>query len=292
MQNDLFYIGKLLIIGVGLIGGSLALALRKTSSAGEIVGVGRTESNLKKAIDLGVIDRYSYNLEEEVQDSDMVVIAVPVLAADAIVRKISQSDFGNSVITDVGSTKTSIVQSAVKHFGEKFPNFVAAHPIAGREHSGVEAADPDLFINHHTVLTPNESCAPDTVAKVRKMWETAGSSVSEMNYADHDRILSATSHLPHILAFLLVDYMTKHPDSQMCFDLAAGGFYDFTRVASSDPDMWRDICIANAQNIVEELKGYSDSLANLASKVSGGRSDEIYEILQSAKKARDQRIQK
>ena len=292
MDTDGFGINKLLVIGVGLIGGSLSLALKKADCVKEVVGVGRTIANLELAVELGVIDRFTHELEEEVADSDVIVVAVPVLSTDSVVERIASTNYWNAIVTDVGSVKQGVVESANRHFDPTYQNFVGGHPIAGREHSGVTAAVSDLFVNHRTVLTPGPNTAAGAVSTIRRMWEATGSVVVEMDSATHDEILSAASHLPHVLAYLLVDYMKSHPSRQECFDLAAGGFYDFTRIASSDPIMWRDICLANSKNILEQLQGYSNSLADLSAKIADGNPSELQDLFLSAKKARDESLAK
>ena len=225
------------------------MALRRAGVVNEIVGAGRNEVNLKKAIELDVIDRYSLNFAEEVSGSDVVVVATPVLAMNSIFELIATTDYRDTIITDVGSVKKQILQFAEMHLDSSYNRFVPAHPIAGREHSGVEAARVDLFERKRTLVTPTENTNSDAVETVKNMWLAAGSVVGSMDVAFHDTILSACSHLPHLAAFGLVHYIHDHEYRQECFDLAASGFYDFTRIASSDPVMWSDICSANAAPI-------------------------------------------
>ena len=281
---------KVLIIGVGLIGGSLALALKKAGAAREIVGCSRSLQTLEKAVKLGVIDRYCRHPAEELAGSDVVVVAAPVLSFDPIFEAISQGNYQNSVITDVGSVKSSVVESARRHLDADYRNFVGAHPIAGREQSGVDAATPELFEGQRTIVTPTEYSAPEAVARVVRMWESAGSVVSEMDVVLHDEILSASSHLPHLIAFGLVHYMEHHANRNECFDLAASGFYDFTRIASSDPVMWRDISMANAAAIKRELKGYIGELESISNRIVEGDAAGLEEILRAAKEARDRNL--
>ena len=280
-------INKLLIVGVGLIGGSLALALRRAGVVNEIVGAGRNEVNLKKAIELDVIDRYSLNFAEEVSGSDVIVVATPVLAMNSIFEMIAATDYRDTIITDVGSVKKQILQFAERHLDPSYTGFVPAHPIAGTEHSGVEAARVDLFDKKRTLVTPTENTSSEAVDVVTNMWVAAGSVVGTMDVAFHDTILSACSHLPHLAAFGLVHYIHDHDNRQECFDLAASGFYDFTRIASSDPVMWSDICSANAGPILQELNGYIAKLQAISNSLSTGNIDDVQAIFQDAKSSRD-----
>ncbi len=281
-------INKLLIIGVGLIGGSLALALRKAGVVGEIVGAGRRVANLDKAVELGVIDRYTLNFADEVDSSDMIVVATPVLSIDSIFEKLASCDYRNAIITDVGSVKALILQSAERHFDPDYSGFVPAHPIAGTEHSGVEAAFSDLFVNRRTIITPTDRANPKSVEKVRNMWQATGSTIHEMSVSDHDEILAASSHLPHLAAFGLVHYIANHDRNQACFELAASGFHDFTRIASSDPIMWRDICASNRDSVIRELNGYIAELQTISQRLSDNNVDKIQMTFTDAKAARDQ----
>lgn len=280
-------IDKLLIIGVGLIGGSLALALRKAGVVGEVVGAGRSLENLEKAVQLNVIDRFTENFAEEVAGSDFIVLSTPVLTTDEVISRIAKEDYHDTFITDVGSVKGCIVQSAQQHFDPAYQGFVGAHPIAGREHSGVGAATDDLFIGKRTIITPTDRSSPEAVNQVKNLWLAAGSTVTEMDAFTHDDLISASSHLPHLVAFGLVNYIANHKRGRECFDLAASGFYDFTRIASSDSTMWRDISLANAEAIARELRGYIENLETIASEVSHGNGERLQEIMNVAKVSRD-----
>ncbi|MDE0308248.1 MAG: prephenate dehydrogenase/arogenate dehydrogenase family protein [Acidiferrobacterales bacterium] len=283
-------IDRLLVIGVGLIGGSLSLALRKAGAVREIVGAGRNENNLKRAIELGVIDRYSLNFADEVPSSDVVVIATPMLAMDSIFETIVSTNYRDSIITDVGSAKTLLEELSDRYLDSSFTGFVPAHPIAGRECSGVEAASENLFENMRTIITPTARSSSHAIEKVRDMWAATGCVIDEMDVQSHDEILAATSHLPHVAAFALVNYIANHQDNRECFQMAAGGFYDFTRIASSDPVMWRDICSANASLILQELNGYIDNLQQISACISSGNIDEIEQIFRNAKSSRDENL--
>lgn len=282
-----FRIEQLLIIGVGLIGGSFALALRQSGAVGTIVGAGRSIANLEKAVSLGVIDRYTENFSEEVSHSDVVLVSTPVLSIDNIFRTIAQTDYHHSIITDAGSVKGCVVDAAQTHFNPDYRGFVAAHPIAGREHSGVGAATVDLYRGKRTIITPSRQSGDDAIELVRQMWDATGADISVMDADTHDKLVSASSHLPHLVAFGLVNYIANHARGKECFDLAASGFYDFTRIASSDPTMWRDISLANAEAIVDELQGYIDSLEAIRSQISQRNGERLQDILNVAKDSRD-----
>ena len=286
----MFQLNKLLIIGVGLIGGSLALALRKAGAVREIVGAGRTLESLEKAVELGVIDRFTRNITEEVPGSDVVVVATPVLSFDAMIQTIAQSNYHNSIVTDVGSVKKQIEESAERHFSTDYSGFIGAHPIAGAEHSGVSAAFADLFHGKRTILTPTDRTGDEAVETVRNMWITAGSVVSDMDVNLHDDLVAASSHLPHLVAFSLVHYIANHQSSRECFDLAASGFYDFTRIASSDATMWHDISMANSEAIARELEGYINELSAILRSVTNRDSATLEKILTTAKSTRDRNL--
>ncbi len=282
---------KLLIVGVGLIGGSLALALRRAGYVDEIVGAGRTIATLEKAVQLNVIDRYTTALTAaDVSASDIIVVATPVLTVDAIFKALSKTVCSNTVITDVGSVKGTIVDAAKRQLGESYCRFVGGHPIAGREHSGVESAKENLFDGKRTILTPTAETNPKATQIIQEMWEAAGSVVSQLGVIEHDELVSASSHLPHMIAFGLVHYIENHERSRACFDLAASGFYDFTRIASSDPRMWRDICLANSTAVARELDGYIEELISISKKISRQDSIAIEKLIRTAKIARDRKL--
>lgn len=280
-------INRLCIIGVGLIGGSLARALRGAGACGEIVGCGRNEDNLRRAVELGVVDRYELDPARAVQGADMVVLAVPVGAVESTAAAVAPYLEKDAVITDVGSTKGSVVDAVERAFGIVPDGFVPGHPIAGTEKSGVEASFSDLFRQRRVILTPLARTRPEATAKVRDMWESAGAEVVEMDVRHHDEVLAATSHLPHVLAFTLVDTLSRMEEHPEIFDFAAGGFRDFTRIASSDPVMWRDICLSNSEAILAVLDRYTDELESLAAAIRAGDGEEVLEGFRRAKAARD-----
>jgi len=280
-------IKRLSIIGMGLIGGSLARALRRAGACGEIVGCGRNRSNLQKAVELGVIDSYETVPANAVNKADMVIIAVPLGSMAAMFAAIRDALSPDAVISDVGSAKASVVEDARQHLGEHFRRFVPAHPIAGTEKSGVAASFAELFEKRRVIITPLSETDSAAYAKVSTMWEQTGADVVSMSVEHHDKVLAATSHLPHLLAYSLVDTLAKMETNTEIFRFAAGGFRDFTRIASSNPRMWRDICLANQKAILEMLAHFNDDLANLTDAVRSGDAERIENIFGRAKAARD-----
>jgi prephenate dehydrogenase len=280
-------IERLAIIGVGLIGGSLARALRAAGCVGEVIGCGRSAENLELAFDLGVIDGCSQDPAAAVQHADMVLLAVPLGAMRTTLQQIGGALAADAVVTDVGSVKGSVVADAVAVFGQAPPWLVPGHPIAGTERSGVAASFPELYQNRRVILTPLPQTDPDAVAKVRAMWQATGAEVTEMDVSHHDQVLAATSHLPHMLAFGLVDTLARMQDNDEIFRYAAGGFRDFTRIASSNPVMWRDICIANADALSQMLDRFSAEVSDLAASIRRRDGDQLLEVFTRAKTARD-----
>jgi prephenate dehydrogenase len=280
-------INKLAIIGVGLIGGSLARALRDAGHAREIVGYGRGIANLQRAVELGVIDRVETTLPAAVREADMVVLATPVGGMKKILQALAPYLAPDAVVTDVGSVKGAIADAARKMLGKKFANFVPGHPIAGTERSGVEASFASLYVGRRVVLTPLPETRAEAVVRVRAMWQAAGAEVVTMTVEHHDTVLAATSHLPHLLAYALVDMLARLEDSHEIFAYAAGGFRDFTRIASSDPVMWRDISLANRAAIVSLLKQYRKEIEGLIKAVADGDGEKLHTLFARAKAARD-----
>ena len=280
-------IERLAIIGVGLIGGSLARALRAAGMVGEVIGCGRSAENLELAFDLGIIDGCTRDPAAAVKDADMVLLAVPLGAMRATFERMNGALRADAVVTDAGSVKGSVVADAAAVFGQVPGWLVPGHPIAGTERSGVAASFPELYQNRRVILTPLPQTDAAAVAKVRAMWQAAGAEVTEMDVAHHDQVLAATSHLPHMLAFGLVDTLARMQDTDEIFRYAAGGFRDFTRIASSNPVMWRDICIANADALSGMLDRFSDEISDLAQTIRRGDSDHLLEIFSRAKTARD-----
>lgn len=280
-------IERLVVVGVGLIGGSLARALREARQVGEIVGFGRSLGNLQEAIELGVIDRAAVALADAVQDADMIVLAVPVGTMPELLQELGPVCPETAVITDVGSVKGTVIAAARQSLGVRFSHFVPGHPIAGTEQSGVGASIANLFVNRRVVLTPETETDPAALEKVRAMWTAAGAQVATMSAVKHDEILAASSHLPHVLAFALVDLLVRRDDHREVFECVAGGFRDFTRIAGSDPVMWRDICLANRDGILEILTQYRDSLTDVVQAIEQGDGQLLLETFMRAKHARD-----
>lgn len=281
-------INKLCIIGVGLIGGSLARALKKAGAVGEVVGVGRNVAHLEKAKALGVIDSFEKDIAIAIKGCDMVVVAVPLGSMQSVFEKMAPVVTHDMIITDVGSAKGSVVKAAQAAFTEIPASLVPGHPIAGTEKSGVEASFSELYDNRRIILTPLETSSSNAVSKVKSMWHACGADVVETSIEHHDEVLAATSHLPHMLAFSLVDTLAKMDAKNEIFDFAAGGFRDFTRIASSDPDMWRDICLANGDALVVMIKKFSDDLQLLSTAIENNDSSYLEKTFSRAKKARDE----
>jgi prephenate dehydrogenase len=280
-------IQRLTIIGVGLIGGSLARALKRAGACGEVVGCGRNTTHLQQAIDLGVIDRYDTHPASAVKEADMVMLAVPLGTMAPLFAAIRDALSPQSIITDAGSAKASVVADARQHLGQHLPRFVPGHPIAGTEKSGVVASFAELFENRRVILTPLPETDSQAASLVTQMWEKTGAEVVNMSVAHHDDVLAATSHLPHLLAYSLVDTLATMDDRTEIFKFAAGGFRDFTRIASSDPRMWHDICVANRDAILKVLEHFNHNLAQLTNAISRGDNQAIEDIFTRAKTARD-----
>ncbi len=276
------------IIGTGLIGGSLALALKKSGFCQRIVGAGRTEVTLKKALELGVVDHYETDFSLAVKEADIVVVAVPLSAMKNVFEKIAPALSATAVVTDAGSAKQSVIKDAEAAFGEAANRFVAGHPISGTEKSGVTAAFTELYENRKVILTPTDNTDAAAVTLVSEMWQAAGAEVESMDAEHHDMVLAGTSHLPHVLAFGLVDCLNSLEDVDEIFRFAAGGFRDFTRIASSDPVMWRDICLSNRKDILAMMNKYQGQLQTISSALENNDGEALIEIFARAKKARDQ----
>jgi len=285
-------IERLCIIGVGLIGGSLARALRDAGACREVVGAGRNEVNLQTAVDLGVIDRYETDLTQAVSGADMVVVCVPLGAMEGVFKVIKGQLADEVVLTDVGSAKGSVIEAAQRAFGSVPEFFVPGHPIAGTEQSGVEASFPGLYNDRRVILTPLPDTSTRATGRVRDMWEAAGAQVVSMNPVHHDAVLAATSHLPHLLAYSLVDTLARLDDNDEVFEYAAGGFRDFTRIASSDPVMWRDVCLANGDAIVLMVEHYINDLQVLSEAIRKHDGQQLLDVFSAAKAARDRFIDK
>lgn len=290
MSNSGFSVGRLAILGVGLIGGSLARALRQAGAVSEIVGSGRSAETLERARALGVIDRGSTDPAKAAEGADIVILAAPVSATADLLRRVRPALKAGCVISDVGSTKRSVLADAHAVFGELPPNLVPAHPIAGTEQSGVEASFAGLFRDRRVILTPAAETAPRATDLIETMWKATGAQVTRMDAAHHDEVLAATSHLPHLLAYALVDHLAAMEDRREIFAYAAGGFRDFTRIASSSPEMWRDIACANADALAGVLDGYLEDLRQLREAIARRDGERILKVFTRAKQARDRLI--
>jgi prephenate dehydrogenase len=280
-------IERLCIIGVGLIGGSLARALRRAGTVGEIVGSSRNAHHLQRAVALGVIDRYDTDAAQAVRGADMVFVSVPLGAMRGVFEQIRGTLAADAVVTDGGSAKGCVVRDAEAVWGALPAWFVPGHPIAGTERSGVEASFAELYRGKRVILTPTGATAPEALERVKAMWASAGSVVREMDVRHHDEVLAATSHLPHVLAFTLVESLARLSEQREIFEYAAGGFRDFTRIASSDPVMWRDICLANRDAVVAMIEHFGQDLEGLTCAIRDRDAERILRIFTDAKSARD-----
>ncbi|MEY4642965.1 MAG: hypothetical protein RLZZ227_2959 [Pseudomonadota bacterium] len=278
---------KIVIVGLGLIGGSLARALVAAGCDCEIVAVGRNSAVLEQAISDGSITGFTTDIQTACADADIIVVAVPVLSLREAFGEIAPVLQDHTILTDVASVKHSVVAAARDAFGKIPPNLVPGHPIAGSEQSGYMAAKPDLFQGRKVILTPLSETAPDALATVTAMWQLTGADVLQMDVTHHDEVLAATSHLPHLLAFALVDTLSQQGEREEIFRYAAGGFRDFTRIASSDPVMWRDIFVANGKATVNVLDEYVADLQLLRKALLSGDADVLFTILKRAKQSRD-----
>lgn len=286
-QASGFRFRRLALIGVGLIGGSLARALRVADMVDEVVGCGRGRDNLDKAVELGVIDGFTHEVAEAVTGADLIFVAVPLGAMRACFAAMRGHLAADAVITDGGSTKASVVADARAAFGELPPRLVPGHPIAGTEQSGVEASFAELYQGRRVILTPLCDTDPAATARVDVMWRACGAEVHYMSIEHHDEVLAATSHLPHMLAFGLVDSLARMQENDEIFRYAAGGFRDFTRIASSSPVMWRDICLANREALGQALANFRSELETLTRLIETGEGDELLRLFARAKAARD-----
>ncbi len=283
-------IERLAIIGVGMIGASLALALKQARAVNHIVGCGRNQLNLQKGVDLGVIDSYTASIAEAASSADVVVLATPLGAMKQVFEQIADIISKYTVITDTGSAKGSVIKVAQTVLGDKISQFVPGHPIAGAEKSGVEAGLADLYQNRRVIITPLKSTDPEAVAKIESMWQACGASIEYLGVEHHDKVLAATSHLPHMLAYGLVNYLSSLNDHDEIFKYAAGGFRDFTRIASSDPVMWRDVCISNGEALLTLIEGYKNELDQVSVAIRDGDQDRLLELFGKAKSERDSLI--
>ena len=277
---------KVVIFGVGLIGGSFALALREGGAAGEVVGFGRTQATLKKALELGVIDRIGKDAAVEVADADLVLLAVPVAQMAEIFAQIAPHLGEQTLVTDGGSTKSDVVAAAREGLGDRIGQFVPAHPIAGAETSGPTAAQEDLYQDKKVVLTPLPENDNEMLIRACAAWEACGAQIERLTPEQHDEVFAAVSHLPHVLSFALVHDLAQRENHKLLLSFAASGFRDFTRIAASSPEMWRDICLANRDALLREMKQYADELFLVHEALEQGDADKLEEIFRLASEVR------
>jgi prephenate dehydrogenase len=277
---------KVVIFGAGLIGGSFALALRKAKAAGEVIGFGRSERTLVHAQQLGIIDRIGKDVAREVADANLVFLATPVGQMPELMARIAPHLGANTLITDGGSTKSDVVSVAYAQLGNKVAQFVPSHPIAGAEQSGAAAARADLYQWKKVVLTPLPENSAVSVDRVRRAWEMCGAIVSTMTAKQHDEVFAVVSHLPHLLAFALVHDIAQRENRDLLLSFAAGGFRDFTRIAASSPEMWRDICLSNREALLKELEVYIGELIMLRESLKDGDAEQLEQTFQAARELR------
>jgi prephenate dehydrogenase len=273
------------IIGVGLIGGSFALALRRGHENLRVIGIDRDPDALDDALRRGVIDEAAS--AGAVADCDVILIAVPVRQFPTVLAEISTHLKTDAVVTDTGSTKVDVIIAARAALGRKSFQFVPGHPIAGREHAGVAAAASELFEGKHVVLTPLTENTAESIERVRSLWHACGARVVEMPAETHDAVFAAVSHLPHLLAFALVDEFASRPNAKTLFSFAASGFRDFTRIASSSPEMWKDIALNNRESLLREVDAYEKQLATLKKAIEDRDGDALHDLMARAQHARD-----
>jgi len=277
---------KVVIFGIGLIGGSFALALRKANAVGEVVGFGRSETTLQQAFELGIIDRVGADVAAEVCDADLVLLMTPVGQMAELMARIAPHLGPDTLVTDGGSTKCGVVSDAYTHLGDKIAQYIPAHPIAGGEQSGAAAARSDLYTGKKVVLTPLPENLPASVNKITKVWELWGASVSELTPELHDEVFAAVSHLPHLLSYALVSDLAQRDNRELYMSFAASGFRDFTRIAASSPEMWRDICMANREALLKELKQYMAELSQMSRDLESGDASQLEKTFRAAQKLR------
>ncbi|MCA3188179.1 MULTISPECIES: prephenate dehydrogenase/arogenate dehydrogenase family protein [unclassified Cupriavidus] len=280
------HFSRVVIVGVGLIGGSLALSLKRAGVVGTVVGVGRSAASLEKAKTLGVIDEAAESLAEAARGASLIVLCAPVAQNFALLHALEPHLQPGTIVTDAGSTKSDVIMAAKTALGDKVAQFVPAHPIAGRELHGVEAALNDLYLDKKVVMCPLQENSRADVAAVRAMWESAGADVHVMSAVQHDAVFASVSHLPHVLSYALVAQVANAEDAALKLDFAGGGFRDFTRIAASSPEMWRDICIANKEALLREINTYEAVLGHLKAQIKAGDGAALERIFARASDTR------
>lgn len=283
-------VGTLAIVGTGLIGGSFSLALKQAGAVREVLGLGRNPASLAAALELGLID-HTVDWHEAGQ-ADCILLAMPVGETEAVLKSLAPHLKTGAIVTDAGSTKAKAVEAARAALGARFADFVPGHPIAGSEQSGPGAARADLYQGRKVVLTPHADTRADALATVRALWEAAGAQVETLDAELHDRVFAAVSHLPHLAAFALVDELAQRTDGDTFFRFAASGFRDFTRIAGSSPEMWRDIALANRDALLAELDAYVAALQALRQAVAGEDAEGLLKLFSRARAARENWMKK
>jgi len=279
-------LGKVVIFGVGLIGGSFALALKRAGLAKHVVGVGRSRANMEKALRLGVIDEACDDAAQAVPGADLIMLALPVGQMRRVMRELAPRLEPHTMVTDAGSTKQDVVAFARECLGAHLARFVPAHPVAGGEQSGVGAASSELFVNKNVVVTPLARTDGKALKRVKDLWKACGARVRQMTPRQHDETFAAVSHLPHLLAYALMDTIAAKPNAAKLFNYAASGFRDFTRIAGSSPEMWRDIAMANRKILLKELAAYQKQLSRIAGLMRKSDGTALEEIFTRARSAR------
>lgn len=277
----------LCIVGLGMIGGSLAAGLKQAGYEGKITALVRSPASGERGLELGYIDEFSTNAADLIPTADIVMLAVPMLSMHSQLVAIKPYLKADTVVTDAGSVKTPFIIDAKSVLGS-LARVVPGHPIAGREKTGVDAADPVLYQGRRVLLTPSEETEDDAIESVRSLWVLTGANVETLEPEQHDRVLAATSHLPHVLAFALVDTLATQQEAEEIFRYAAGGFRDFSRIASSDAVMWRDVCLSNRDAILDSMDRLDVHLKKLRTSIANGDGQAIEETFKRAKKARDE----
>ena len=277
---------KIVIFGVGLIGGSFALALRKAHAVDSVVGFGRSAATLQQAQQLGIIDRIGQDVAAEVGDADLVLLATPVGQMAELMARIAPHLGAHTLITDGGSTKSDVVREAYAQLGSKVAQFVPAHPIAGDEQSGPAAARAGLYLGKKVVLTPLPENTPQAVARVQAAWQACGANIHQLTHGEHDQVFAAVSHLPHLLSFALAHDLAQRDNRELLLSFAASGFRDSTRLAASSPEMWRDICLANREAILKELQIYIAELTQMSTALAAGDAAQLEQTFRTARELR------
>ena len=285
-MSSLPHFQRMVIIGVGLIGGSLALVCREKGIVSEVIGVGRSEENLKDAISLKVIDSYTFSIEDAVKGADIIILATPVRSLTRLAGEMSPYLSSGAIVTDVGSVKGPVVK--IEDIIPPDTHFVGAHPIAAKERSGVKEASTGLFEGARCILTPTSKTDYNAISAVQSIWEAAGAHVIHMTPDRHDLIFAAVSHLPHVVAYALVNTLLDlEATDEGVISYSAGGFRDFTRIAASHPEMWRDICLMNRENIISMLERYEDTIGRLKSLIQSEDADGLYREFDRARQVRE-----